>query len=457
MTKFSNPILGAALVLLSGSPLMAQLSGAIYTSLGNGQTVNGNVYDLKSDVYLNGGPQNQNGPGLPNGTYYFQVTDPSGATLLSTDPAVCRQLQVIGGVVAGATGPCPHLNGAFNPANGSTPVQLIPFNDTPNAGGEYKVHLIAQTGTTIVGGDGITLTYLEKDTKTDNFKVKEQTDNPCPNPPCQAPLQNVISGVKFYDANVNGIFDAGEVKIPAWRINVTLTPPGVTNATFTDLSGTWAQVVDPGTAFLACEMMPATGNYFQTSPLVGTVIPGATADANRCWTGVANQDVSGLDFGNVCVGAGGGKTLGFWSNKNGQALIGGDDLAMLVAKNLRNGDGSNFDPASAAEVKAWLLNGTAVNMAYMLSVQMAAMSLNVHNGFVDGNALIHAPGTQSANQAGFATVSAILAEANAELGLHGTAFAGDTWRSYQEALKNALDRGNNNQNFVQPGPCAFSY
>jgi hypothetical protein len=50
-----------------------------------------------------------------------------------------------------------------------------------------------------------------------------------------------------------------------------------------------------------------------------------------------------------------------------------------------------------------------------------------------------------------------MAEANAELTLHGTAVAGDSWRSYQEALKNALDKANNNQTFVQPTPCAFTF
>ena len=30
-------------------------------------------------------------------------------------------------------------------------------------------------------------------------------------------------------------------------------------------------------------------------------------------------------------------------------------------------------------------------------------------------------------------------------------------RSYQEALKNALDRANNNLNFVQAAPCPFTY
>jgi hypothetical protein len=33
------------------------------------------------------------------------------------------------------------------------------------------------------------------------------------------------------------------------------------------------------------------------------------------------------------------------------------------------------------------------------------MELNVYNGFVDGDALIYAPGTTSANPLGFATVA----------------------------------------------------
>jgi len=45
-------------------------------------------------------------------------------------------------------------------------------------------------------------------------------------------------------------------------------------------------------------------------------------------------------------------------------------------------------------------------------------------------------------------------EANASLGANGY---GSPARSYQEALKNALDAGNNNLNFVQTSPCAFSF
>jgi hypothetical protein len=146
------------------------LSGALYTTNHDATPVNWNVYSTKTDVYISGGPQNANANGLPDGTYYFQVTDPSGKKLLSTDNASCRQLLVSGGRVAGATGGCPHPNGTLNTDNGVLPVQLAPFSDTPNSGGEYKVWVVS-TDRATVGADLKTLTFANKDAKTDNFKV----------------------------------------------------------------------------------------------------------------------------------------------------------------------------------------------------------------------------------------------------------------------------------------------
>src|SRR6266850_2114299 len=50
---------------------------------------------------------------LPDGTYVFQVTDPSGKTLLSTDFAICRQFTVANGIITGVVpaGGCQHLTG----------------------------------------------------------------------------------------------------------------------------------------------------------------------------------------------------------------------------------------------------------------------------------------------------------------------------------------------------------
>src|SRR5215469_2032819 len=104
-------------------PVMAQLSGAIYTTTSTGTTVNGNIYGLKTDVYLNGGPQNKKDPGLPDGTYYFQVTDPSGAVLLSADDISCRQVVVSGGRIVGVpSGSAPSNCSSTTPAGAYHPL-----------------------------------------------------------------------------------------------------------------------------------------------------------------------------------------------------------------------------------------------------------------------------------------------------------------------------------------------
>src|SRR5205823_8872679 len=108
---------------------------AKYTSTSTRTKVNANLYALKSDVYLNGGPQNQNDPGIvPDGIYYFQVTNPNGDLLLSTDCAVCREVTVLHGRIVGPAqaaidAGCAHAAGTFNPDNKQTPVQLIAYND----------------------------------------------------------------------------------------------------------------------------------------------------------------------------------------------------------------------------------------------------------------------------------------------------------------------------------------
>jgi hypothetical protein len=204
---------------------------------------------------------------------------------------------------------------------------------------------------------------------------------------------------------------------------------------------------------------PFTGLPLGTYTLTAQTAPGAIFSCGNTATVTITGcgATSSAKFGVVCLGPGGGLTLGFWSNKNGQALVGADDLAMLVPLNLRNANGTNFDPTNYTAFRTWLLGGTATNMAYMLSVQMTAMKLNVYNGKVNGSSLIYAPGTLSANTAGFATVNAVLAEANTELGLHGVATSGSPYRAYQEKLKNALDNANNNLTFVQSTPCTFTF
>src|SRR5215472_3153050 len=92
-----QPTLLALSLVVAAIPASAQFSGAITTTRPDGSTVNGNIYPSKAAVFFTAGPQNPKASGLPDGRYYFQVTDPSGNALLSNDPAACRQLVVSGG------------------------------------------------------------------------------------------------------------------------------------------------------------------------------------------------------------------------------------------------------------------------------------------------------------------------------------------------------------------------
>jgi len=192
-------VLILALTLAMSLPLYAGgpgLSGAIFTTLPDGSEVNFNIYSDKTLVYLDGGPPLGAPPGaagLPgpgstvfgtviSGTYVFQVTDPPGKTLLSTDAAQCREFSVDGnGVINGVTGPCPHATGTNTNTQLNAPtVELFPFNDTPNKGGEYKVWVtpieffgcsLTATGSARSCGVG-KFGFIAADSKTDNFKVK---------------------------------------------------------------------------------------------------------------------------------------------------------------------------------------------------------------------------------------------------------------------------------------------
>ena len=127
------------------------LTGAIFTTLKNGAAVNANKYDSSCAVYLDGGP----GPhapakaaGLPDGDYYFQVTDPSGKQLLSTDPVSNRRVRVANGVIVAYTGfgGAPHPTGLDqdHPELGAITVGLAnttcpsDFLVSSNDGGVYK-------------------------------------------------------------------------------------------------------------------------------------------------------------------------------------------------------------------------------------------------------------------------------------------------------------------------------
>jgi hypothetical protein len=386
-------LLGAMAIPVFG----AGLTGAIYTTDSGCTGVNVNLFDSKEAVYLDGGPQG-GGSGLPDGAYYVKVTEPDGTLLGASGVAVVT-------VSGGEFVKCYQLWAILFKASDSTPG----YDTSTNGGGVYKVWVSQNSA------------FPENESKTDNFKVEAGV------------TPGRLQVLKFYDANANGVNDDGQW-ITGWKVRIY---DGIDWVRFTPVD-----ILLPPDAYTVDEFAPLETNWMATTPasVAVTLPPPAT-----------------VAFGNLCLGAGGGLTLGFWSNKNGKALFGDDDLALMVGLNLRNANGTAFDPGNYAAFRTWLLGATATNMANMLSAQLAAMELNVFNGKVSGGALIYAPGTNSANALGFATVNAVMAEANAELGLHGLVLADSPYRGYQEALKNALDKANNNWTFVQPAPCPFSF
>ena len=296
---------GAGLIcaLSLGDAAAATISGAIFTTTVSGTTVNGNIYEAKADVYLNGGPQNTNANGLPEGDYYFQVTDPSGAVLLSTDAITCRQLTVAGGKVSGGSGSCPHSNGSFNPANGSTPVQLIPYADTPNNGGEYKAWITRVADYNPGGCPSDSHGFCHSDTKTDNFKVR------------QARPAYVVA-CKFSDKNSNGVQDLGESVIVGWP----MTAYGVDGAgasgmkVLTGIDGCVSFAVTPVAGVFptvsVTEGMPSV-NWVKTAPVDGSfprvgsspayTVTGTTATSSDLKSG----DEFDIVFGNHCPNSNG--------------------------------------------------------------------------------------------------------------------------------------------------------
>lgn len=272
--------------------LAAGLQGAFYTTTFDGQSVNDNHFSSKDAVYISGGPQNPNANGLPDGTYYFQVTDPSGHTLLSTDAAVCRQLIVAFGRVAASEGPsCQHPTGIPNLDNGATPVKLAPFADTPNPGGVYKAWLIRQVSGTTVAADGMHINFSNSNSKTDNFKAASVSCSNC------APT-SLLAGRKFYDVNQNGIFDQGEVPVAGVQILILAGP--TTNVVTTNASGIWNAAVPTGSEYFVGEFLPFTGPDGQPGSYWQQTAPAADDDGVRGYRGTVTADQTGLDFGNVC-------------------------------------------------------------------------------------------------------------------------------------------------------------
>jgi hypothetical protein len=314
----AGAIVLALVALAYGGPF----PGAVFTTLPDGTRVNANIYTNAYDVYLDGGPGPNAPPGaagLPEGNYYFQVTDPSGKRLLSTDPVNCRTFHVNEYGVIDSVIPVimtvkirgkltdvdmTHVTGidVDHEELGAITVQLMPFSETPNKGGVYKVWVtpidkfvgdptLVDNGYSPPNYHG----FLPGWSKTDNFKVHVDSNG---GKPPQKQWVHTLFVRKFFDLNANGAWEkATEPEIIGWPVDV-IDPYLVVNSFYT-----------PASYFLFNEAVPYTvtvvegsvEDWWQTALMINGVSQPLAAEAYVDFTEEGNQ-TNTVVFGNVTFG-----------------------------------------------------------------------------------------------------------------------------------------------------------
>ncbi|MCY2960808.1 MAG: hypothetical protein NTY35_11630 [Planctomycetota bacterium] len=399
----ARPLLRLLALVLCASSLPAQTGGQAFVLNRFGQHVQGNSFPRKDGAYLSGGPGfSCLAPGLADGDYCFQITDPAGTLLLTPDPIQERSVRVAGGVVAqylGTTraaspvGPCGALN-----------VRLAPFLATPYPSREYKVWL-TRIADYDPQGSGL-FGFNPARSKSDNFRVNV------------AGPQTILSGYKFYDYQDDGVWNpAGqplEVPIGGWRVEI-LRDGVVDGTTFTDQDGRYTFIRNrDGGAWQVREISPngfindatSGATWLATTPLVGSVL-------------ATGEYAAGPDFGNVRyeVAVGVGRSVDFWGDRNcncndtgtacGVSILRACDPQWRSALNVRNGQPvnlrnpvSNDNPSASiftlnlppqsfcgayANWKSYVNKNPHDHAGFLLSRQVAATLLNIRCGLLQGD------------------------------------------------------------------------
>jgi hypothetical protein len=295
-----------------------------------------------------------------------------------------------------------------------------------------------------------------------------------------------IHGVKFYDkaveGNVLGQHDLGEPGVGGIEIVLTGNKAMGDPVNLSTFTATQAEVdVDPddditqaGQFWFADDLMPGTYTITEVLPDGWLATTDISSGPHTLMSG--DRLELGYVFGNLQRKDTGAHTIGYWQNKHGRGII--EDMMLLdelSALNLRDQAGDHFDPATVDEWRTWLKGANGENMAYMLSAQMAAMYLNIQADFVDAADFVlveKQDGTLT-----FLDISDVIDAANEVLGLNPDGVGGlllvsgatdgeadasgfvttlamfdGTLRDYAGFLKNILDDGNNDENFIHACP-----
>ena len=272
--------------------------GAIGTVGAGNPALPQQVFGRRSDVYLAGGPA-----GTPcrfpdyiaDGKYYFQVTDSSGTLLLSTDPVTERTVTVKGGVIGSYNGTTHATDGKT--ACGSLSVALMPYADAGSRKAAYVVWLTAAanfegnpSAVDNICGAGCFHGFHSDLSRTFGFRVEDKAS-------CEPTF--CISGVKFNDANGNGIQDAGELGLPGVEIRATSEKGSVLSA-LTGADGSYRICgLTDDVAYRVTETVPF--GYSQTGPLNRDISNSVHARGSAYIIDLCDRDIAGLDFANQLI------------------------------------------------------------------------------------------------------------------------------------------------------------
>ncbi len=297
-----NPVrfpFAAITLMLCSLGVLAQVPGIVTTVDASSTAVS--IFSDKEDVFFTAGPTTSGCPFtqfVPDGRYYFQVTDLSGTRLLSSDPVAERAVTVHNGVLS-SYGGTTHSTEAQGPC-GALAVGLAPFRDAGNLVASYLLWLTPvshfegdATQIDPVCGSGCFHGFRPEFSLTTSFRVEDKRF--CEDTFC-------VSGVKFEDRNGNGLRDSGEPGLPGVEIHAS----DVDDASRAPLTG----LTNADGSFQVCGLEHATDfrvietipfGYQQTAPNDRRVSRRLIALDRGYFVQGCDQNFSGLDFGNQLI------------------------------------------------------------------------------------------------------------------------------------------------------------
>lgn len=224
----------------------------------------------------------------------------------------------------------------------------VTYSLTNNAGGRFAID--ASSGVVTVANGSL----LDYETATSHTITVQASDGAAGTPGTSTQMFTinllnvtaVISGTVFVDVNSNGLFDGGtETAINGVTVKLLDSALAELAADVTEFGGVYAFTVNDEFATYRIREIQPTG-VTDGAAILGSAAVDSVLSSNEMQLTLAGTNASDYDFTEVgqAVQSGDTATIGFWQNKNGQALIkqAGAALVPWLKANFGNVFGTRF-------------------------------------------------------------------------------------------------------------------